>query len=59
MDLDSGIDPDSVTVDPSVVAVYSVAVPVVVVVHLVLFVVALFVAMVVSAQALWQLIVDG
>ena len=57
--LDSGIDPDSVTVGPFVVAECSVAVSVVVVVHLALFVVALFVAMVVSAQTLWQLIVDG
>ena len=52
--LDSGIDPDSVTVGPFVVAECSVAVSVVVVVHSALFVVAL-----VSAQALWQLIVDG
>ena len=57
--LDSGIDLDSVTADPSVVVVCSAAESVVVVAHLMPLVVALSAAVVVSAQALWQLVVGG
>ena len=57
--LDSGIDLDSVTADPSVVVVCSAAESVVVVAHLKPLVAALSAAVVVSAQALWQLVVDG
>ena len=57
--LDSGIDLDSVTADPSVVVVCSAAESVVVVAHLNPLVAALSAAVVVSAQALWQLVVDG
>ena len=57
--LDSGIDLDSVTADPSVVVVCSAAESVVVVAHLKPLVAALSAAVVVSAQALWQLVIDG
>ena len=57
--LDSGIDLDSVTADPSVVVVCSAAESVVVVAHLNPLVAALSAAVVASAQALWQLVVDG
>ena len=57
--LDSGIDLDSVTADLSVVVVCSAAESEVVVAHLNPLVAALSAAVVVSAQALWQLVVDG
>ena len=55
----SGIDLDSVAADPSVVDVCSAAGSVVVVAHLNPLVAALSAAVFVSAQALWQLVVDG
>ena len=57
--LDSGIDLDSVAAELSVVVVCSAAESVVVVAYLMSLVVALSAAMVVSVQALWQLVVDG
>ena len=57
--LDSGIDLDSVAAELSVVVVCSAAESVVVVAYLMSLVVALSAAMVVSAQALWQLVVVG
>ena len=57
--LDSGIDLDSVAADLSVVVVCSAAESVVAVAYLMSLVVALSAAMVVSAQALWQLVVGG